>query len=169
MIGCICCLGSNTTIQDVVLMRCPWCASFNNKVIDKRTVKLSGETRRRRECLKCHQRFTTYERVLGLELSVVKKSGKLEAYDKEKIRQGIAKALEKRPGLDRAAELADKIDRKIKAQHKAQIPTKIIGRMVLLELKKLDKVAYLRFASVYRQFANAGDFAKELSSLGTNL
>lgn len=150
-------------------MRCVWCGSFNNKVVDKRSVKGSGETRRRRECLKCQQRFTTYERSVGLELLVVKKDGRLEPYDKEKIRRGIEKALEKRVALDKASWLADKIDRKIKAQHKAQIATKMIGRMVLAELKKLDKVAYLRFASVYRQFKDPGDFAKEINSLGTSV
>lgn len=150
-------------------MKCPLCGSFSNKVVDKRSVKGSGETRRRRECLKCCHRFTTYERAVGLELLVIKKDNRLEAYNRDKIKKGIEKALEKRPDFDKTLEITDKVDKRIKGLGKQKIPAKLIGRMVLTELKKLDKVAYLRFASVYRQFKNTDDFVKELTSLGTTV
>lgn len=147
-------------------MQCPYCNSFSNRVIDKRTVKGSGETRRRRECLKCGSRFTTYERLVPVEMTVLKKSGEREPFIREKLRIGILKALEKRPSLDKADFLVDRIERTIRTKFPKEVSSKIIGRLVLTELKKVDKVAYLRFASVYRQFDNPGDFARELTSLG---
>lgn len=146
-------------------MRCPFCDSPLNKVVDKRAVNGSGEIRRRRECLKCNRRFTTYERVGNLEFLVIKKDGHREPFNKEKIRAGLAKALEKRPGLSLVDDLASKIERRIRARSEQEISTKIIGRIVLTELKKIDMVAYLRFASVYRHFESPEDFTKEVSSL----
>lgn len=144
-------------------MRCPFCSASVNRVIDKRAVLGSGEIRRRRECLKCLRRFTTYERLANFGLIVVKKDGRKEVFDREKIKNGILKALEKRPAIDKVDLLTDKIEQKLWRKKKAEVASKLIGGLVLAELKKVDTIAYLRFASVYRQFENPEDFAKELS------
>lgn len=146
-------------------MKCPFCGSLITKVVDKRAVASLGEIRRRRECLKCIRRFTTYERVASLELLVIKKDGRKEVFDLDKLRRGVGKALEKRPDEDRTEEIVTKVERKIRRKGKGEITTKSIGLAVLSELKKLDKVAYLRFASVYRRFENPEDFARELQGL----
>ncbi|OGE32123.1 transcriptional regulator NrdR [Candidatus Daviesbacteria bacterium RIFCSPHIGHO2_01_FULL_44_29] len=147
-------------------MKCIFCGSDQSKVIDKRAVKGSGEIRRRRECLKCHRRFTTYERVGEIEFYVIKRDGKRQVFDLVKLRSGIAKSLEKRPLVDQVDGLTARIERKLRAKGKNEVSTKLIGQLVLLELKKIDKVAYLRFASVYRHFEDTDDFARELQSLG---
>ncbi len=147
-------------------MNCPYCSSNLNKVVDKRSVSGSGEIRRRRECLKCKKRFTTYESLSKLDLVVIKRDGRREVFDKGKLRSGIAKALEKRPAIEAVDFITDRIENKLRAGKGKEIPSKTVGKMVLNELKKTDKVAYLRFASVYRQFKEPGDFAKELTSLG---
>ena len=147
-------------------MNCVFCASSLNKVIDKRSVKSSGEIRRRRECLKCHKRFTTYERVVVEEFTVIKRDGRREPFQRDKLCSGIARALEKRPCVDKVTYLADKIERSLRNKGKAEVQSKVIGKTVLTELKKLDKIAYLRFASVYRHFDNPDDFARELQMLG---
>lgn len=136
-----------------------------SRVVDKRSVVGLGEIRRRRECLKCSRRFTTYERVAGLEFLVIKKDGRKEPFNKEKLKAGILKALEKRPGIDKIDVLIDKIERKIRRSKKQEVASATIGKAVLLELRKLDMVAYLRFASVYRRFEKPEDFAKEANSL----
>lgn len=145
-------------------MKCYYCGSILSKVIDKREVKTTAEIRRRRECLKCHKRYTTYERTSGGELTIIKRDGRKEVFDREKLRGGIAKALEKRPGLARLQEITDRIENKLKLKSSQQIPSKIIGKLVLYELKKIDPVAYLRFVSVYRHFEEPGDFTKELQA-----
>ncbi len=147
-------------------MCCPFCSSASNKVVDKRPVSQTGEIRRRRECLKCQKRFTTYERVVTQEILVIKKDGRREVFERSKLLLGIAKALEKRPSLDKADTLAERIECKLRIKGQKEIPSRQIGQLVLAELKKLDKVAYLRFASVYRSFENPTDFAKELTALG---
>lgn len=146
-------------------MTCPFCDSTLHRVVDKRSVVSVGEIRRRRQCLKCLRRFTTYERQALSELQVIKKDGHREAFDREKLRLGIIKALEKRPLADRMDYLAEKIEKKIRRTYRGEVSSKRIGQVVLLELKKLDTVAYLRFASVYRSFENPEDFSKEISSL----
>ncbi|TSC66736.1 MAG: transcriptional repressor NrdR [Microgenomates group bacterium Gr01-1014_80] len=146
-------------------MKCPYCSSISSKVIDKRAVNGRGEIRRRRECLDCSKRFTTYEGLAGLKILVVKKDGRREVYDGEKLKGGLLKALEKRPGIDKTEELVDKIERKLRLKGIREIPSSILGNWVLKELKKLDEVAYLRFASVYRTFSEAKDFERELRSL----
>lgn len=145
-------------------MKCPFCGSFLSKVVDKRGVKGTGEIRRRRSCLKCQGRFTTYERIGDLRFEVVKRDGRREPFNREKLMAGIAKALEKRPALDRLGFITEKIEHKLRAKGK-EVSSKVIGQVVLSELKRLDKVAYLRFASVYRHFAGTEDFAKELQNL----
>jgi transcriptional repressor NrdR len=146
-------------------VKCPFCSSSLSKVIDKRGVSGKGEIRRRRECLKCSKRFTTYESIARLEILVLKKDGRKEIYSRDKLALGIEKALEKRPGADRVARLVDKIEAKIRARGLREIPSNILGKAVLSELKKLDGVAYLRFASVYRAFGDPEDFEKELRAL----
>ncbi len=146
-------------------MRCPFCGSQSHKVVDKRAVASAGEIRRRRECLKCSRRFTTYERLVGLELSVVKRDGHREPFSKEKLRNGIARALEKCSAEDQVDTLVEKIERKLRRKGVQFVTSRAIGLMVLTELKKVDPVAYLRFASVYRRFGQAEDFTKELISL----
>lgn len=135
-------------------------------MIDKRAVTGRGEIRRRRECLKCKKRFTTYETIAKLTLRVYKKSGRLEDYNREKLKSGIEKALEKRPGIDRALEIVDKIEGRIRSKNLKEVSTAVIGKWVLAELKKVDGVAYLRFASVYRTFQTPQDFERELKTLG---
>ncbi|SRR5258708_37655725 len=146
-------------------MRCPFCDSSQSSVIDKRAVKSSGEIRRRRECLKCHKRYTTYERISAIELLVIKKDGRKERFSKEKLRSGIIKALEKRQASEKIDEIVSKIEKKLWDKGRKEIESRFIGQAVLSELKKIDKVAYLRFASVYRTFQNPGDFRKELEHL----
>lgn len=146
-------------------MKCPFCGSEQSSVIDKRGVKSSGEIRRRRDCLKCHNRFTTYERVSTFEISVIKRDGRKEVFDGSKIRAGLVKALEKRPGLEKVDEVVDKIIKGLRRKGKGEVESKAIGKMVLSELKRLDQVAYLRFVSVYREFKEPSDFTKELESL----
>lgn len=149
-------------------MYCPFCRSVQSAVLDKRAVKGTGEIRRRRECLKCKRRYTTYERVLPVELTVIKRDGKRQPFDINKLRQGLVRALEKRPLFSDLETIVLKIERKIRSKQKIEVDSKQIGREVLIELKKLDQIAYLRFVSVYRQFKEAGDFTKELKMLIKN-
>ena len=146
-------------------MKCPYCRSLSSKVIDKRAVDGRGEIRRRRECLNCDKRFTTYEGLAQLKVFVAKKDGRKEEYSREKLNAGLLKALEKRPEIDKASEIADKLERKLRFKGVKEISSKVLGDWVLKELKKLDSVAYLRFASVYRTFEDVRDFEKELKSL----
>lgn len=146
-------------------MRCPFCHSLNNQVIDKRPVEKTGEIRRRRECLKCSKRFTTYERIASFDLIVIKRDGRRDEFKREKIRAGIEKALEKRPSFDKVDAMADTIEMKLRRKGIKEVTSKTIGQLVLVELKKVDTIAYLRFASVYRNFEQPEDFAKELTIL----
>ncbi|MBI2021865.1 transcriptional repressor NrdR [Candidatus Daviesbacteria bacterium] len=146
-------------------MRCFFCGSDQSIVIDKRSVVSTGEIRRRRECLKCRKRFTTYERVSSFELFVLKRNGRKEPFDRNKLRAGLARALEKRPALEELDSLVDKVLNRLRIKEKKEILSSLIGKTALSELKKIDPVAYLRFASVYRQFSKLGDFTKELENL----
>ena len=146
-------------------MKCPYCQSISSKVIDKRSVDGRGEIRRRRECLDCSKRFTTYEGLAGLKILVLKKDGRREVYDGEKLKSGLIKALEKRPGIEKCEEIVNKIERRLRLKGLREIPSSVLGNLCLKELKKLDGVAYLRFASVYRTFEEPKDFERELKSL----
>lgn len=146
-------------------MRCFFCNSDQSIVLDKRTVKSSGEVRRRRECVRCHGRFTTYERICEFELYVLKRSGKRELFDRQKLTAGLQRALEKRPAFEQIDEIVSKIITDLRKKGQKEVESKIIGRYALSELKKIDKVGYLRFASVYRHFEDPRDFAKELVGL----
>lgn len=145
-------------------MKCIFCGA-ETQVTDKRDSEL--ETRRRRECLKCKKRFTTYEKIESRDLRVIKKDGRREAFDPEKVKRGLLRACEKRPvSLDKIEQIVRVIENKLKMSNKKEVRAGIIGEMIMKELKKLDKVAYIRFASVYRDFKDIGDFKKELKGLG---
>lgn len=146
-------------------MKCPFCQSNLSRVTDKRTVSGRGEVRRRRECLKCSKRFTTYETLAEIEILVIKKDGKKEPYNREKLQRGLKRALEKRPGIDKVELILDRIESRIRGKHLQEVSSQTLGKWLLSELKKLDPVAYLRFASVYRTFSDPKDFRKELETL----
>ncbi|RLJ03282.1 MAG: transcriptional regulator NrdR [Candidatus Aenigmatarchaeota archaeon] len=145
-------------------MRCPYCNFEETRVIDTRE---SGEcTRRRRECLECGRRFTTYERFELLNLTVLKKNGSREQFDRNKVKSGILKAVEKRPITEEQVDLiVDRIENELRGMGSEEIESKVIGELVMRELRKIDPVAYLRFASVYRQFSDITSFEKELKNL----
>jgi len=147
-------------------MKCPFCHHGENRVIDSRISKDGNAIRRRRECLGCGKRFTTYEVVEDVLPMVVKKDGRREPFDRLKIRNGLIKALEKRPvSIDEIDAVVDKVERACQENLGKEIPTAIIGEKVMEELHRLDTVAYVRFASVYRQFRDVNDFLAELKDL----
>jgi len=147
-------------------MKCPYCRNTETKVVDKRETGEFDTTRRRRECLKCEKRFTTYERIERVDLSVVKKDGRKEPFDKEKIRNGVLRACEKRPvTLEQIDIIVDSIETDLRKLKSTEIKSVKIGEKVTSALKKLDNVAYIRFASVYKNFKDLNDFKKELKQL----
>lgn len=142
-------------------MKCPYCGSLTDSVVDSRLTADGSAIRRRRECLKCKRRFTTYERREKFSLMVVKKDGRREAFAREKVRNGLVRACEKRPvSMGQLEQLADNIESALQKTAKKEVHSKEIGEMVIKLLQKLDDVAYVRFASVYRQFKDAGEFLK---------
>lgn len=144
-------------------MKCPFCGG-NTEVTDKRDSE--GETRRRRECLKCKKRFTTYEKFEVKDLRVIKKDGTRVAFDPEKIKRGIIKACEKRPvSLEKIEQAVHDIENKLRSSNKKEIKSEMIGELVMKALKKLDEVAYIRFASVYREFKDVNDFKRQIKEL----
>jgi len=146
-------------------MKCPFCANVENKVIDSRISKDGDAIRRRRECVSCGKRFTTYEVVEEVLPTVVKKDGRREPFDRTKIRSGIKKACEKRPiSTDVIESIVDRIERKCQEYPDKEIPASAVGERVMKELQTLDGVAYVRFASVYREFRDVGDFMDELKA-----
>jgi transcriptional repressor NrdR len=147
-------------------MNCPFCNHNETKVIDSRDTNDGKAIRRRRECEKCQARFSTYEEVEILRLSVIKKDGRKEEYDKSKIESGIRKSLEKRPlSEERINKLIGDIEYEIQARESCEITSKEIGKIVLEKLKEIDDVAYLRFASVYKSFGSAETFKKEADKI----
>jgi len=147
-------------------MKCPYCSNGETKVTDKRDSEGGDITRRRRECLKCKKRFTTFERIETVNLVVVKKDGKRERFDREKVFSGMLKACEKRPITRNQIETAvADIEQKLKSMSSTEIESRLIGELVMRKLKKLDKVAYIRFASVYRSFTDLESFEEELKKL----
>lgn len=147
-------------------MKCPFCADTENRVIDSRISKEGNAIRRRRECAACAKRFTTYEFVEEVLPMVVKKDGRREAFDRSKILAGIKKACEKRPvSIDAIEAVVDRIERSCQESQLKEIPSTFVGERVMQELHDLDKVAYVRFASVYRQFRDANEFFDELKDL----
>lgn len=151
-------------------MRCPFCRAPDSRVIDSRELS-GGETiRRRRECPACGRRFTTYERVEGVSLTVVKRDGRRQEFDPAKLRQKLRVALTKRPvGEDAIDALLARVEADLMALGMAEVPSSAIGESVLRQLKSLDEVAYIRFASVYRQFQDIEDLRREVEELRTPL
>ncbi len=147
-------------------MRCPYCSSIDNKVVDSRMGKEGDSIRRRRECLKCAGRFTTYERVEEVLPSVIKKDGRREPYDRMKILNGLKKACEKRPvSVEALEETVSDIEKALQEKGLKEIPSSVIGEEVMGRLHKLDEVAYVRFASVYRSFKDINEFMSELKDI----
>ncbi len=147
-------------------MKCPYCPETESKVIDSRVSQTGSLIRRRRECESCAKRFTTYERVEEPMVAVVKKDGRREAFDAQKIAGGVRKACEKRPvAADTIDEVVDKIEQWVRSQGEREIPSSKIGEKVMEFLHGLDEVAYVRFASVYRSFKDINEFMSELQDL----
>lgn len=147
-------------------MKCPYCGHLDNKVIDSRLNKEATITRRRRSCLACDQRFTTYERLEVMMPMLVKKDGRREAWDRQKMVLGLEKACEKRPvSRDRIDQFVDEIEHRLQDIGSKEITSEDIGAWVMELLPQLDEVAYVRFASVYRQFKDVNEFMHELKSL----
>jgi len=147
-------------------MKCPYCGHLGDKVVDSRESKEGEVIRRRRECLGCSKRFTSYERIDEIPYMVVKKDGTRERFDRQKLVGGLLKACEKRPVSVAALEtVADRVESSLQERPEKEIATAEIGAFVMEELKKLDKVAYVRFASVYRHFRDIGEFMSELKDL----
>ncbi|MEW6417159.1 MAG: transcriptional regulator NrdR [Nitrospirota bacterium] len=147
-------------------MKCPFCGNLEDKVIDSRTNREGNAIRRRRECLRCAKRFTSYERVEDIIPMVVKKDGRREPYERSKISTGLKKACEKRPiGIGTLEGITDSIEKKLIGLGVKEIPSTWIGEEVMSALKELDKVAYVRFASVYRQFKDINELMNEVKTL----
>lgn len=147
-------------------MRCPFCASLQNRVVDSRLSKDHNVIRRRRECIGCGKRFTTYERIEESLPLVIKRDGRREPFDRTKIIVGMKKACEKRPiSIDTIERAVDRIEQNFQEKGEKEIPSERIGERVMEELHEIDEVAYVRFASVYRQFKDATDFLTEASKL----
>ena len=147
-------------------MKCPYCTKINNKVIDSRLSKDGRMIRRRRECLECNRRFTTYEKLEDVLPMVVKKDGRREAFNREKIISGIKMACRKRPiSMAKIEEFVDSLEGYFQEQGKKETESTDIGERVITELKEWDEVAYVRFASVYRQFKDISQFMSELEEI----
>jgi transcriptional repressor NrdR len=145
-------------------MDCPYCSHKESKVTDKR--ESPDGIRRRRECLKCGKRFTTYEKAAKEEIYVIKKDGRRERFDREKLERGINRAFEKRPvEKNKIDKMINEIEEQIRKRGKKEIKTADVGEMIMKRLKKIDHVAYIRFASVYRDFQDINDFKREIKEL----
>lgn len=147
-------------------MKCPFCGHLEDKVVDSREAKEGNAIRRRRECLRCRRRFTTYEHIEDVLPVVVKKDGRREPFDRNKILGGLKKACEKRPvAMDVLEEIVSRIEKRAQESGEKEIPSSMIGGEVMRELQILDEVAYVRFASVYREFKGINEFMDELKDL----
>jgi transcriptional repressor NrdR len=145
-------------------MYCPYCSSEKSKVTDKR--ESSDEIRRRRECLKCGKRFTTYEKIAKEDIYIIKKDGRREKFEREKLESGINRAFEKRPvAKEKITNMINEIEEQIRKRGKKEIKTSEMGELVMKKMKKMDNVAYIRFASVYRDFQDINDFKQEIRNL----
>jgi transcriptional repressor NrdR len=147
-------------------MTCPFCAHREDKVIDSRESKEGESIRRRRQCLACERRFTTYERCDEIPYMVIKKDGRREKFDRQKVLNGLLRACEKRPvSMGSLAELVDEAETALADSPERELPTTLLGELLMNRLKLLDKIAYVRFASVYRDFQDVGEFLSELKTL----
>ena len=149
-------------------MKCPFCGHHEDKAIDSRESAEGGAIRRRRACLACHKRFTTYEHIEEQRLMVIKKDGRREPFERQKLLAGLVKACEKRPvGIDQLEQMVDEVEQELSRQFEREIPSSQIGERVMRKLHAFDPVAYVRFASVYREFKDAEQFMRELNELLT--
>ena len=147
-------------------MKCPYCASTETEVIETRDSEDLETIRRRRACLKCEKRFTTYERIETINLTVIKKDGKREQFGRDKLKNGILRACEKtKVSVDKIEKIVAEVERELRGAESVEVESKKIGQMVANKLKKLDKVAYIRFSSVFRRFVDVEDFEKEVKRL----
>ena len=147
-------------------MKCPFCAEIDNKVIDSRLSKDGSVIRRRRECLVCSRRFTTYEHIEEIPIMIIKKDGRREVFSRDKLRSGLQKACQKRSiSMNVIEEFVDELERDLRETGEKEIPSHILGERVMAKLHEIDDVAYVRFASVYREFKDVNDFVSELKSL----
>jgi transcriptional repressor NrdR len=147
-------------------MKCPYCGETDNKVMDSRLSKDGTVIRRRRECIDCGRRFTTYEQIEEIPVMIIKKDGRREIFSREKVRQGIARACEKRNiSVEIIEEFIDNLERDLKEIEEKEISSSVIGEKIMTKLHELDEVAYVRFASVYREFKDVNDFFSELKKL----
>lgn len=144
-------------------MNCPYCGNHDCQVLESRSIDSGQSLRRRRECNKCKRRFTTYEKVANTLLWVIKKDGRREPFDKDKIKSGILRAIRKRPvSLELVDDITDRVERQMLRKQRPEVSSKLIGQAVLRSLKKVDRVAWLRFASVYLEFDDLRDFEKAI-------
>ena len=147
-------------------MKCPFCGNLESKVVDSRPSDEGASIRRRRECLECHKRFTTYETMESLPLVVIKKDGSRQTFDRDKLLGSMPKACEKRSvPLSKLVEIAQEIEQSLQNDMEREVSSAVIGELVMQKLKEVDEVAYVRFASVYRQFKDIGTFMDELNKL----
>ncbi|MAG16037.1 transcriptional regulator NrdR [Candidatus Woesearchaeota archaeon] len=147
-------------------MKCAYCESRETKVMDKREPQDASVTRRRRECLRCKKRFTTYERVEEFELTIVKKNEAREQFNREKLKSGVVKACEKLPiSVEEVDTVIDSIEAELRRLNEKEVSSKQIGSLVMKKLKKLNKIAYIRFAAVYHEFEDIESFEKEIKKL----
>ena len=147
-------------------MKCPFCSFEDSKVVDSRPTDEGTSIRRRRECLHCGKRFTTYETVERMPLMLIKRDGTRQAYDRQKLLNGRGKACEKRPvSLMQLEQIVDYVEQKLFSSLESEVSSKVIGELVMEQLRKVDEVAYVRFASVYRQFKDINTFMEELNTL----
>jgi transcriptional repressor NrdR len=147
-------------------MKCPYCGETDNKVMDSRLSKDGTVIRRRRECIECARRFTTYEHIEEIPLMIIKKDGRREVFSRDKVRQGMARACEKRNvSVETIEEFIDNLERDLKEIEEKEISSSVIGEKIMAKLHELDDVAYVRFASVYREFKDVNDFFSELKKL----
>lgn len=147
-------------------MKCPFCGSTSSQVLESRTVEEGKAIRRRRKCDKCGKRFTTYEKTKSSVIWVIKKDGKREPFEKDKVRRGILRAIEKRPvSVDLVEEITNRVEREMLRREATEISSSVIGKAIMRKLKNVDKVAWLRFASVYMEFTDLKDFEKAINKL----
>ncbi len=147
-------------------MKCAFCGEIDNKVIDSRLSKDASVIRRRRECIDCSRRFTTYEHIEEIPIMIIKKDGRREVFNREKVRSGIQKACQKRDiSMNIIEEFIDDLERDLREMGEKELSASVVGEKIMIKLHELDDVAYVRFASVYREFKDVNDFVSELKSL----
>jgi transcriptional repressor NrdR len=147
-------------------MKCPFCGEFDNKVIDSRVSKDGSVIRRRRECIECTRRFTTYEHIEEIPIMIIKKDGRREIFSRAKVRQGMQRACQKLDiSMNVLEDFIDDLERDLRETGEKEIPSRVVGEKVMAQLHRLNDIAYVRFASVYREFKDVNDFLSELKSL----